>query len=99
MQRPRRIQGSPFTFRHAFPAGDQGRSLRYRVGETPVKRLKEEEKCSIEEKPVRSPISVTLNPVSCRSWAAAAILASFSFWENVFPKLRRRRRWVWRTLR
>ena len=51
----------------------------YCVGEYPVKRLKDDEKCSIEEKPVRSPISVTLSPVFSRSWAAAAILASLSF--------------------
>ena len=54
-------------------------AFRYCVGENPVDRLKEEEKCSMEEKPVRSPISVTVSLVFSRNWAAAAILASFSF--------------------
>ena len=85
-------------YQRVFPR-IQGWFFRYCVGETPVKRLKEDEKCSIEEKPVRSPISVTLKPVFSRNCAAAAIRASFSFWENVLPKYRCSRRWVWRTLR
>ena len=58
----------------------------YILGDCPVNRRNAAEKCSMEEKPVRSLISVTDSSVVNRYWEAAAIRASVSFWEKVLPK-------------